>query len=437
MLASRVAASALAASTLIATPVLAKPRPHRHAPLSHQRAAERRSPASARDTVRPVVAAPSFGEAVAAAWALLPQRQAYDARQQTAAARYAAGGAYFPNAPYATGTFVNDKIAGSNYNYITSQGQFSTPLWLPGEGTATQAVAQADANAAAAEAEAAHHALALQVLDLAAQATAAVNARDVEARRLATAEALAASVAQRFKVGEAANSDALAAAADAAGVQVALSAAEAQIGTALASLAQLTGQDAIPRLGGDAAAASSTQRPPDSHPRIVAAERAVAAAEANARLVRIENRSSPEIGVQGINEKQPGTRWDTRFGVVFTLPFATEARNAPRRAAAEQQVTQARVQLELARRAVLAGLRQAEAELTGAERGLAAATAAAEQLGKRRGQIERAWKLGEMSLIELVRANALAYDAELAQAKARTGVDVARIRLRLAQGAAA
>jgi len=129
---------------------------------------------------------------------------------------------------------------------------------------------------------------------------------------------------------------------------------------------------------------------------------------------------------------QPGAKWDTRFGVTFRLPFATEARNAPRRAAAELAVTQATVQFTMAQREVQSGIRQAQAMLTGAERGSAASVRAAAELEKRRGQIERAWRVGEMPLIEVVRANALAYDAEYARDKART--DLAATRLRLAEG---
>ncbi len=429
MVARRFAASAFAVLMLTNAPASArtKPRPH-PAPSRTRPAQAAKPPAPPR-----IEAAPSFQDAVAAAWASLPQRQNFAARLNTAAARYASGGAWFPNAPYASGAYVNDRIAGNNYNYETAQGNFATPLWLPGQGTATQATAAADAAAAGAAANAAHHALALELLDLAAQATTAVNTRDVEAKRLKTAEALAASAAERFKVGEGSDSDALAAAAQAAAVRVALSGAEAQVEAARASLAALTGREAIPRLTLPPALLSSGVA--GVHPRVAAAQRAVQAAEANARLVRIGNRDNPEIGVEGINEKQPGTRWDTRFGVTFRLPFATEARNAPLRAAAEQQLTQAQVQLALARRQVLAELRQAEAELAAAKQGAAAAEQAAAQWTKRQGQIGRAWRLGEMALIELVRADALAFDAELARTKARTGLDAARIRLWLAQGA--
>ncbi len=393
--------------------------------------------------------AASFHDAVAAAWANLPQRQDFAARQGSAAARYTAGSGFFPNAPFVTGTYVNDKILGSNYSYITSQLELGTPVWLPGEGTATQKTAQADSTAVMAAIEAAHLALAAQVLDLVVQATLAVNSRDVAARRLATAQALAADLAGRLRVGESPQSDALAADADAANSIMTLSSAEAQVGVARAALAVVLGVEFLPRLdiprsdapgapGLVAAGSAPRSKAADAlatHPRIAAAERALAAAQASARLVQIENRDNPEIALLGVNEKQPGTRWDTRFGVIVRVPFATEARNAPRRAAAQQANTQAEVQLALAKREVLAGIRQAQALLSGAERGSVAADRAAAELGKRRGQIERAWRMGEMPLIEVVRANALAYDAEYNRDRARTDLAAARLRLRLSEGA--
>ncbi len=76
-----------------------------------------------------------------------------------------------------------------------------------------------------------------KVLDLATQAALAANARDVMARRLATAQSLAGDLAYRFQAGESSQSDALAASSDAATAAAALSSAEAQLASARAALA--------------------------------------------------------------------------------------------------------------------------------------------------------------------------------------------------------
>lgn len=371
-------------------------------------------------------------QAVAEAWARLPQRNSLAAQQNSAAARYLAGGAIVPNAPTAVVSHFNDRIAGSNYNYITTQVGVSTPVWLPGEGTATQNAAQAERVAIEAQAAMAHLVLAADVLRLATSATDAANTRAIAARRLATSRALAGDLSRQFAVGEAAQSDALAAEADAANAAVTLAQAESQLGSAKVALAEVTGSPAIPAL---IVSAGMAPVPEGEHPQLRAAMEQVQAAQAQQRLVYLQDRDDPEIGLQGINEKQPGTRWDTRFGVTVTFHFATEAHNAPRRAVAQEAVTNAAVQLEVARRRVAAAVAQGRVMLDAAERASVAAERGAAALEKRRGQIERAWRLGEMPFIELVRANALAFDAESARENARTGRAAAALQLQIAQGA--
>lgn len=371
-------------------------------------------------------------DAVEAAWERLPDRRTFEGRRQAAAARFGAAGAFLPNAPYASAGYVNDQV-GSAQRYITYSGEIGTPVWLPGQGTASQNVAQSDLASIAAGADAAHLALAAQVLDLSSQAALAANARDVARRRLATAQALAANLNRRFRLGENAQSDALAADADASAARLTLADAEAQLAAARAALAAVTGSDAMPSLV--AAPAAGPVASTETHPRLVAARRAVEAAQAALRLTRIENRDSPTVGVQGIHEKQgAGQPYDTRFGLIVRFPFATEAQNLPLLTAAQATVTSAEAQLTLAARQVTAERRQAEAILLGARQGSEAAIRGAAALGTRRGQIERAWRAGEMPLIEVVRANALAFDAELARDKARTTLAAAQQRVRIAQG---
>ena len=386
-------------------------------------------------------------DAVEAAWERLPQLRDIAARRAVASAKFGAGGALFPNAPTATGTFVNDKIAGSNYNYITSQVELSTPVWLPGEGTATQKAADADLQAASADQDALHVAVAEKVLQLAVQAQEARGALANAQQRLTADQGLAHAVRHRFTVGEAPETDALAADAEALSAEMQLGRAQASAATSMAALAALTGRADLPllaaapvpvsacRLSGEAAAPTPAEDAAlENNPRVVAAERAVVAARAQARLVRIENRDSPEIGLQGINEKQPDSRWDTRVAVVIRVPFASEARNAPRRAAAEQAVTAAEVQLELARREAVSAQCQSGFALESAERSVAAAAGQASALDRRRGKIERAWQAGEMALVEVIRANAVSFDADLARDKAAIDLVAARVQARLALG---
>jgi cobalt-zinc-cadmium efflux system outer membrane protein len=378
----------------------------------------------------------TFREAVDLAWSRLPDRRTFAANKAVAEARYRSGSAWFPNAPNMTGTFDNDKIAGSNENYITNQVLLATPVWLPGEGSATQRQAAADSAANDEAATAAHLAVARQVLDAALEATIAGGARDVAEKRRAAAHALYLDAVQRTQTGEAAEADMLAAQAEDALADAALRQAEARYAAALVPLSLLTGSDAVPRLDLPVAARPDVaeERILARHPQMAAAEAAVVSAREGERLTRIQDRDDPELGVQMTDDKQPGTRWDTRVGVVVRFSFATEARNAPRRAAAEADTTRAEVQLDRTRRGVLAELREARVMLQGAEDAASAASSAAAAQRKRLSMVQHAWRLGEAPLIELVRANGAAFDAQLEQVRSRTTLSAARLQLVLAEG---
>jgi len=374
-------------------------------------------------------------QAVAEAWARLPQRNSLAAQQNSAAARYLAGGAIVPNAPTAVVSDFNDRIAGSNYNYITTQVGVSTPVWLPGEGTATQNAAQAERVAIEAQAAMAHLVLAADVLRLATSATDAANTRAIAARRLATSRALAGDLSRQFAVGEAAQSDALAAEADAANAAVTLAQAESQLGAAKVTLAEVTGSPAIPALVVPAGImpAGMVALPEGEHPQLRAAMEQVQAAQAQQRLVYLQDRDDPEIGLQGINEKQPGTQWDTRRDGDVPLCYRDAQRAAPDGGAGGGDERGGS-----ARDGASPGRGGGGAEAGDAGRGRAGERcrrAGGGGAGEAAGQIERAWRLGEMPFIELVRANALAFDAESARENARTGRAAAALQLRIAQGA--
>ncbi len=120
---------------------------------------------------------------------------------------------------------------------------------------------------------------------------------------------------------------------------------------------------------------------------------------------------------------------------MFHIPFASAARNASRRAAAEQKLVEADTRLTLARRTMTAAAHEALLKLTAAERLCVTTAREAADLDRRRLEIKHAWDLGETPTIELVRANAVASAADLAREKARTSRDAARWAASLAAGA--
>lgn len=384
------------------------------------------------------------------AWARSPDRLALEGRGGAAAARGRAAHTLFPNAPFATAIYDDDHFVGSNKSYTTYSGSLNTPLWLPGEGTATARSAGAELAHVAAQDEAGRLLVAGQVLDAAAGLAIARNVREVAGRRLASARLLLSELHRLVRGGEAVQIDEQAAAADLATAEIALADADAQLVSAGEALAVLTGTRTLPELTppklttpeltptGAVAAALAGGVPDEAaighNPQVAAAQRGVDAAQAELRLVRLADRDDPELGVEAIRDHQFGSPWDTRYGVVVRVPFASRARNLPRIALAQSTLTTAFAELARVQRLVRLGLVQSRAQLDAARRARDAGAVATRQLAARAATIGHAWRLGEMPLIEVVRAQQASFDATLIATRAAVAADVASLRMSLAGG---
>jgi outer membrane protein TolC len=188
-----------------------------------------------------------------------------------------------------------------------------------------------------------------------------------------------------------------------------------------------------PKSSTPSAAGTSSRRLTRSPAR--RASSAIEAANAALRLAIISNRDSPEIGVvAGRNRDIRGTEYDTTVGLRLKIPFATEARNAPRRAAAQAEV--------LAAQAEYAGTRrQIEAELAGACQALAAAQdqtplieARLQAVRQAVARLRRSYDAGEIGFTELLRGRSTLDDAEAANLGNRLAGARARSRVNQAAG---
>ena len=375
--------------------------------------------------------AASLRDAFEAAWQRTPDARALAAQRGVQEARRYAGGQLFPAAPFLQGEATSDRFL-SNQGFNSYALEAGTPVWLPGEGTAT--IRQADAGLAELQAR-----LAELRLAVAGAVRAAVGDVEVAAvalppleRRAAAARDLAAATARRASRGESPAADALLSRSEAVTAEAALAEQRAALEVAAARFALLTGQATVPNLASDAA---PPDQPARDHPRLLAARRAVATAEAGLRLAQATLRESPIVSLQGRTERQLYTEhYDTRLGLIVRLPLATEGRNRPRLAAAEAELTRAEASLAVAEREVLIEQRQARLGLGAAGQQLRLAEQAARLLAQRRVQLDQAYTVGEMPLVEVIRARSAAFEAELNRARAKAAQDRARSRLDQALG---
>ena len=364
------------------------------------------------------------------AWARSPELAGNPSRQAAAVARARSADSITPNPPSLGGGFVTDGFNNARGGR-EAELSLSTPLWLPGEGRASRRVADADLSRLTAQGEAQRLTVAGEVREaLATVALAQVEVSGAEAR-LRDARALEADVGRRIRGRDAAETELLTARLDRMEAEINLAERRAALENARLSFQALTG------LPADAAALNEAVFPLGGpvHPRQAEADHAVAAAEAARRLAGVQVRESPELGVIARSSREVGSdRFDNRAGVQFRFPFATEARNAPRQASAEAEMTDAVAAAANVRRQVGVQAARARVELDGAAQTLAIARQRAGVLRQQRGLAEVAFRGGQFGIADVIRVRVLATEAEIAQGRAEVAVRQARSRVNQALG---
>lgn len=379
----------------------------------------------------PAEAASRLRAAVNAAWERSPELAGSAGRQVAATARGRAADSITPGPPSLGGGFVTDGISNARGGR-EAELSLATPIWLPGEGTATRRVADADLSRLTAQQQSQRLTIAGDVREgLAAVALAEVERAGAEAR-LRDAKVLEGDVARRVRGRDAAEAELLTARLDRMEAEVAVGERRATLEGARLAFKSLTG------LEPDAAALNEFDPPPGAapnHPRIIEADVAVAAADASRRLVAVQVRDSPEIGLLGRRSREAGSdRYDHRAGIQFRLPFATEARNLPRQAAAEADLTEATVAAANIRRQVGLQADRARLDLDTVRQALGMARQRAAVFRQQRSLSEAAFRGGQVSLNDVIRVRALATEAEVAQGRAEIAVRQARSRVNQALG---
>ena len=397
-------------------------------------------PAAARAPAR--VAAPRLlepGEASAALRAAIDAAVARNAGLQGAAARRAlvaakqrSAAAFLPGAPTFGATYVTDQVI-RNRRARDAELSLGTQIWLPGEGTAS--VRAADADMSRLEAEGVRQVLEVagQVREaLAAVAVAKADQRAAQAR-LRDARALEADLARRVRGRDTAEAELLVAQADRIEAEATLSERSATLEASRVDYRTLTGLDPNTAALNEPAPPPAQTRPPD--PRVIEAQRAVEVARANRELAAIQRRDSPEVGLVGRRTRDiGGDVYDHSVGVQVRIPFATETRNAPRRAAAEVEYTDAVAALAKVERDIGGGESRARIELASAQAARDLAVKRAAVFERQRVLFERSFAEGNTALADLIRARTLAFQADAARERADVGGRQARGRLNQALG---
>jgi len=378
------------------------------------------------------VAAPAqtpngFARHLEQALALDAEAAGLAAQRNATAARGAALRSPIAGSPSVGGDFRNDTRGPREAWGLDLE--VAAPVWLPGQrGALGDSI-----GAAVAEVDARLPARRLEVAGLLREAwwNAALATREIRLAqdRVATARDIARDVNRRAQLGDIAGADALLADNERLAAELALQLAQAREAETRAIYRTLTG-GAEPDL--------PPERPlprAAAHPALAAAERAVAAAEARARLVAATPRDNPELALFGRGEDGTRTEQGVSLGVRVRIPLATEARNLPRRAQAEAEITAATAQLAQRRRLVEAEIAAATAAVQAADAASRTARARLSVADQQYGIAQRAFRAGETGTFDLLRIRQQQLEAAGAEAQAAIGAARARSRLNQALGA--
>jgi cobalt-zinc-cadmium efflux system outer membrane protein len=368
--------------------------------------------------------------AVQAAWERSPQGRTLEARRGEVEVAQEAAATWIAGAP-SIGLSQRNGNGGDRGGARETDVSLSAPLWLPAHKASRQGLANRSVIDLEAQITQARLALAGEVREqvwAVAMAEEALVAAQDHQHHL---EALAQEVLQRVRAGDLSRADSLLA-------QQEVLAAHAQVAQARSRLAQatsryrvLTGQADIPASTRESLPAS----PPDAHPRIVAARSALERSRASLNLVNAIRSDPPTVGVLARREQdRPGAGSANSIGVSVQIPIGTRARNRPLEAAANTQMTAASVELSQAEAQVRNELALQREQLQTALQALAAATARAALTREHTDLLQKAFKLGERGLAELLRSEALSHEAAVSARQQKLAVDLAHARINQASG---
>jgi outer membrane protein TolC len=299
------------------------------------------------------------------------------------------------------------------------------PLWLPGQ----RALRQQLAGDEGAGREAALVDARLQVAGRVREAlwTLAFARLDETAaqRRIATVDRLVADVERRVAAGVLARTDLLLARAEAAAARSLLIDARTRVEQAMLGWQALAGDRVLPVSWVEAERASPPGRNTSgyaevdrnsgiaAHPSMAAALGEVDFARSRLKLASESTRDPPELGLQHRSDRDvTGADYRNSVRVALRVPLATEARNRPRIAAANTERVRAESGLLQLQRRIEADRARAGAELDGSRAQEANARERLRDASEHLALVRRAFDLGEQSLVAMLRALALADEAQ-------------------------
>lgn len=368
--------------------------------------------------------------AVEAAWQRSPAGRTLEAKRDEVAAGREAAASWIAGSPSVGLSERSDRWterAGAREREVS----LAAPVWMPGQMSARRA--QAEAGAAELDARIAYARLTLagEVRErLWALAAARESLAEAENRQRYL-DATTDEVMRRVKAGDLARTDGMLAQQEALGARAAVVDAALKVREAMLRFTALTGLSAIPTPAPEALPPA----PVDPHPRLLASRMAIRNAQAALNVVSKTRSEPPTLGVALRRERDSfGSESANSVTLGIEIPIGTAARNRPLETAARTQLETASAEAAEAEAMVQAEIELAREQVTASEQSLDAATARAALAREHIQLIEKAFRVGERGLAEVLRARSMLHEAEVAERQHRVAVGLARARLNQASG---
>lgn len=371
--------------------------------------------------------------ALEAALARDPGQERLDAGGEEVEMLGRAARAWTPEPIAIAGRGATDDALGSHDGYRAWEAGVEVPLWIPGQRSARRRVAEhARAGLDAGRARRALE-VAGMLRELLAEWTRERARVEVAGHALAAAEALEAAVRRAAELGEVADRERLLAEEETLGRRDELLRARAALREVELRWLAATG---LARAPADGVEARAPERPLGAdHPLLAEAEARVARAEAALAQALRDQWSTPLVAIVSEHERDArGETTNDRLGFGLRLPLGRSGAAQGRVAEARLAVGDARAHFGELRRALEVQLRDAVHQLGLSADRLDVAEARRALAARNLRLEERAFALGESDLMDRLRIQARAFEAELALHEARADRQLALARHNQALG---
>jgi cobalt-zinc-cadmium efflux system outer membrane protein len=378
----------------------------------------------------PTAIGPTLKLAVDNAWMRAPAARTLEARQDEVAALRDNARSWLASNPM-LGLSQRADQNGSDRAQRESEMSISSSIWLPGQKLARQNLAARSTDEVTAHITATRLAIAGMVRNRIWEAAAAQVTLDEKQVNLGLLEGLADEVQRRVDAGDLARSDGLLAQQEVLAARIDLLDARTAAAEALARYTVATGLAELPPLVPEPLREGGTA----ANPRLVAAHASEQRAHAALRLAASTRSAPPTIGLSVRRDDERTLREPVRsIGLALQIPIGSAARNRTAEAQASTVIATAAAEAAEAHANAGIDLDLARGRLANARTALETATARAVALHEHTALFEKAFRMGERGLAELLRSRALTHEADIAAAQQKIALGRAHAQLNQALG---